>query len=131
MLKKAALATGAVFLLLGILGFVPGLTSGDDNKLLGIFAVDALHNLVHILSGIAFLVASQRADWSRLTFKVMAVVYGLVTLLGFMAGDGAILGLINTNGSDNLLHLVLTAAFAYFGFVAPADRETSNTTIKV
>lgn len=128
MLKKAALAVGVVFLLIGVLGFIPGITS--DGKLLGLFAVDGLHNLVHILSGAAFLAASQRADWSRLAFKVMAVVYGLVTLLGFMTGEGEILGLIPTNGMDNLLHLLLTAAFVYFGFIAPADRD-NNTTVRV
>jgi len=130
MLKKAALVVGVVFLLLGLLGFIPALT--PDGKVLGLFAVNGLHNMVHILSGVAFLVASQRSDWSSLTFKVMGVVYALVTVLGFLAGDGgSILGLIIVNTNDNFLHLVLTAAFLYFGFGVPAGRDTTNPTIKV
>ena len=105
MLKKAALATGVVFLLIGILGFVPALTPGD--KLLGIFMVGGIHNAIHMLSGIAAVAASRRSDWSRLFFKVMGVVYALVTVLGFIAGDGgSILGLFIVNTNDNFLHLV-------------------------
>lgn len=128
MLKKAAMAVGVVFLLIGVLGFVPGITVDSDGvkKLLGLFQVDAVHNLVHIASGLAFLAASQRADWSKMAFQVFGVVYALVTLVGFMVGDGgSVLGLFHVNTMDNLLHLVLTAAFLYLGFGVPADREKS------
>ena len=129
MLKKAALATGVVFLLIGILGFVDPFVS-DDSKLLGIFLVDGVHNMVHILSGLAFLAASQREDWSSLLFKVMGVVYALVTVLGFIAGNGGeVLGLIPVNTNDNILHLVLSTAFLYLGFGVPAARN--NTTLRV
>ena len=129
MLKKAALATGVVFLLIGILGFVPAFVS--DSKLLGIFQVNGIHNAVHLLSGIAFLAASQRTDWSSMLFKIMGVVYALVTVLGFIAGDGgSILGLIPVNTNDNFLHLVLSAAFLYLGFGVPAARD-NNTTVRV
>lgn len=131
MLKKAALATGIVFLLIGILGFVPGITTSDTHLLLGIFRVDAAHNLVHIISGIAFLAASSRNDYSSLLFKIMGIVYALVTVLGFLVGSGnAILGLIHVNTADNFLHLVLAVAFLYFGFGVPAA-ETNNTTVRV
>lgn len=128
MLKKAAMVVGAVFLLIGILGFVPGVTVDSDGvkKLLGIFQVDAVHNLVHIVSGLAALAASQRVDWSRLFFQAMGVVYALVTVVGFMVGDGgSVLGLFHVNVADNLLHLVLAAAFLYLGFGVPAERENA------
>lgn len=126
MLRKAAMAVGIVFLLIGVLGFTP-LAFEDDGarKLLGLFEVDTIHNLVHIISGLAFLAASQKAAWSRLAFQVMAVVYGLVTIIGFIMGDGHVLGLFHVNGADNILHLVLTAAFIYFGFVAKDDHRDS------
>ncbi|HEX8227053.1 MAG TPA: DUF4383 domain-containing protein [Candidatus Saccharimonadales bacterium] len=121
MLRKAALATGIVFLLIGLLGFVDAFT--PDGKLLGLFLVDGTHNFVHLLSGLAAVIASQRADWSRLFFKVMGVVYGLVTVLGFLAGDGGqVLGLFHVNTADNFLHLILSAAFLYLGFGKGADR---------
>lgn len=118
MLKKAAMAVGAVFLVIGIGGFLPFLVF--DSKLLGIFLVDGTHNLVHILSGLVFLAASQKGAWSRLAFQVFGVVYALVTVVGFMVGDGgSVLGLFHVNVADNLLHLVLTAAFLYLGFGTP------------
>lgn len=129
MLKKAALATGVVFLLIGVLGFVPAFVSND--KLLGIFLVSGVHNLVHILSGAVAIYAAKRTDWSSLYFKVMGVVYLLVMILGFIAGDGgSILGLFHVNTNDNVLHLVLAAAFLYLGFGVPAER-TNNTTVRV
>lgn len=125
MLKKAALATGIVFLLIGILGFVPGITTAD-NKLLGIFLVDGVHNLVHILSGLAALAASTRRDWSKLFFQIMGVVYALVTVLGFMAGTGgSVLGLFHVNMADNLLHLVLAGAFLYLGFATKDGHDST------
>lgn len=126
MLKKAATVVGAVFLLIGIAGFIPGLTVESEGvrKLLGLFEVDAVHNLVHILSGLAFLAAAQKERWSRTAFQVFGVVYALVTVLGFLGGNqGEVLGLIPVNTADNLLHLVLTAAFLYLGFGTPADRH--------
>lgn len=124
MLRKAATAFGVVFILIGILGFVPGIT--QDNELLGIFRVDAIHNLVHILSGVAALIASSRSDWSRLYFQVFAVVYGLVTLWGLF--DHNVLGFIHVDSEDNVLHLVITLATAYLGYFYrdPAGRDASN-----
>jgi hypothetical protein len=57
---------------------------------------------------------------------VLGVVYGLVTILGFLTGDGKILGLISVNGADNLLHLVLTALFLFVGLKKPAGAMSSN-----
>lgn len=124
MLKKAAMAVGAVFVVIGIGGFLPFLVF--DEKLLGLFLVDATHNLVHILSGLVFLAASQKERWSRLAFQVFGVVYALVTVVGFMVGDGgSVLGLFRVNLMDNLLHLVLAAAFLYLGFGTP-ERESAT-----
>jgi hypothetical protein len=114
-----------VFLLIGLLGFVDAFT--PDGKLLGLFLVDGVHNMVHILSGLAAIVASQKWDWSKTFFKVMGVVYGLVTVLGFLAGDGgSVLGLFHVNTMDNLLHLVLSAAFLYLGFGKGANRGAAK-----
>ncbi|HSH56049.1 MAG TPA: DUF4383 domain-containing protein [Candidatus Limnocylindrales bacterium] len=128
MLKKAAMATGVVFLLIGVLGFTPlAFESEGVKKLLGLFQVDAVHNLVHILSGIVFLAASQTERFARTAFQVFGVVYALVTLIGFMVGDGGtVLGLFHVNTLDNLLHLVLAAAFLYLGFGVPADRRANS-----
>ena len=118
MLKKAALAFGVVFVLIGILGFVPALApvNADGMPLLvGLFMVSTLHNLIHLASGVAALAASRTESYSKLYFKVFGVVYALVTLIGFVQGD-TVLGLIHVNLADNLLHTVIAAASLYLGF---------------
>lgn len=126
MLKKAAMAVGAVFLLIGVAGFIPGITS--ESQLLGIFRVDATHNLVHILSGLVFLAVAQNGRWARIAFQVFGVVYALVTVIGFMVGvDNTVLGLFHVDMADNVLHLFLAAAFLYLGFVYPdSDRHDAH-----
>ena len=121
MLKKAAMAVGAVFVVIGIAGFIPGLT--NESQLLGIFRVDGTHNMVHILSGLVFLAASQNGKWARMAFQVFGVVYALVTIIGFMVGvDNTVLGLFHVDLADNILHLFLAATFLYLGFAYPERR---------
>lgn len=118
--SKIIQAVGVVFLLIGVLGFI-------SDPILGIFDTDLLHNLVHILSGVAALVLGKNEDGATLYGKVFAVVYGLVTVLGFLlpGGEGSILGLLPVNMADNVLHLLLTAVFAYVGFV-PTKRTAAT-----
>lgn len=119
MIKKLAWLFAVVFVLVGVLGFVPGVTS--NGHLLGLFEVDTVHNLVHLLTGILFgISAMMGAKAASGFFKLFGVVYLLVALLGFFF-DGAVLGLINTNGADNWLHLVLGLVIAGVGFGVKAD----------
>lgn len=105
---------GIVFLAVGILGFVPGITS--NGHLLGIFEVDALHNVIHLLSGIIALVVAFRSDMAaRMYFKVFGVIYLIVTIVGFVHGS-SVLGLIGVNMADNLLHLVISVLALWIGF---------------
>ena len=129
MVRKVALIFGVVLLAVGLLGFVPALT--PDGRLLGIFAVDTLHNLVHVatgLAGIGAYVAGSRA--SRVYFQVFGVVYAIVTLVGFLQGD-TVLGLIPVNVADNLLHLAITALALYLGFAAPVDEVVTTDSSRV
>ncbi|MFZ2887170.1 MAG: DUF4383 domain-containing protein [Minisyncoccia bacterium] len=112
MVQTLAWVFGVVLTLVGILGFVPGVTT--DMMLLGIFHVDMLHSIVHILSGLAALAAAWGMYSSRLYFQVFGVVYGLVAILGFVTG-GALL--FETNMADNLLHVVIAAVALYAGFM--------------
>jgi hypothetical protein len=118
-LKKVAWVFGIVFVLIGLLGFVPALNPGG--LLLGIFQVNAFHNLVHIVSGIAAIAAAMGGVYyAKLYFKVFGVVYGLVTVLGFLTGNG-LFGLIPVNMADNLLHLVIAASSLYLGFMGSKE----------
>lgn len=114
MIKKLSWIFAVVFLLVGILGFVPGITS--DGHLLGIFQVDTLHNIIHLVSGLVFLYAATAgAGMARTVFKVFGVVYALVAVIGLVQGD-TVLGLIGTNMADHVLHVVLAVVILYVGF---------------
>ena len=102
---------GVVFLVIGVLGFVPGITS--NGHLLGIFEVDTIHNIIHIVSGIAAL--AMAGSSAMLFFKGFGVVYLIVTIVGFLQGD-TVLNIIGVNMADNLLHLVVSLAALYIGF---------------
>jgi len=119
MLKKLAMLFGIVFVLVGLLGFVPGVTT-DSGLLLGIFQVSPLHNTIHLLSGIAALLAvgGKSEDYAQLYFRVFGVVYALVAIDGFVQGT-TVLGLFDINMADNWLHTVLAVAILGIGFGVP------------
>ena len=122
MIKKLAIVFGVVFVAIGVLGFIPGVTTADG-KLLGIFQVSTLHNIIHLLSGIAALIAASEAAYSRLYFRVFGVVYALVAIIGWLQGN-TVLGLIDVNLADNILHTVLAIAISAIGYGLPAVDET-------
>ncbi len=103
MVKKFAVIFGAVLLLVGVLGFVPGVTN-DSNMLLGIFHVNTLYNIIHLLSGaIALYVGMTSNKASKTYFQIFGVIYALVAVLGFVYGDNDILGLIASNMANTWL----------------------------
>lgn len=107
-----ALVFGLLFLLAGIAGYVPQLAKGS--LLLGYFQVNAMHNMVHIFTGIVAIFASIKGSASRLFFQAFGVIYGLVAVLGFMHGE--IAGM-PVNMADNWLHAVIALVSLYLGFV--------------
>jgi uncharacterized protein DUF4383 len=118
MAKSLGMLFGIVFLAIGILGFVPGVTK--DEMLLGIFHVNAAHSIVHIVSGAIFLFASMSgAGAARLWFQVFGAIYAIVAVLGFMNGDKPILGLISSSMPNTWLHVVLAVVMLLIGFASP------------
>ena len=115
MLKKIGLAFGVIFVLVGLAGYVPALT--PDGKLLGVFAVNGAHNIVHILTGvIALAIALASPANMSMFFKIFGVVYALVAVLGFFAGDQPLLGIIAHNAADMWLHVLIAAVTLWIGF---------------
>ena len=122
MLKTAAIIFGIVFLLVGVLGFVPGITTGQ--MLLGIFHVNAVHNIVHLLSGaVALITGLTSTAAARMYFRVFGIIYALVAILGFFTGDGLLLGLISHNTADMWLHVLIAIVALALGF---AVHDTST-----
>ena len=114
MAKTLAWAFGIVLTAVGILGFVPGVTS-TDGLLLGIFQVDAVHSIIHIVTGLIGIYVAMSGSYVSLYFKVFGVVYALVTVVGFLQGS-TVMGLILVNMADNVLHLVVALVALWAGF---------------
>lgn len=110
-----AQVVGAVLTLVGVAGFLTG-------GMLLIFGINALHNVVHLLSGVLGLAAGFYAggQWSRYYNQGFGVVYLLVTALGFVAPAALTASLLAINPADNFLHLALGIVLAGVGFGVPS-----------
>ena len=132
----AAAAVGAVFLLVGILGFIPGITSDYDTMefaghesnamLLGIFKVSILHNIVHLLFGVAGL-AMSRADSTAKSFLIGGgAIYLVLWLYGLLIDKDSEANFVPLNTADDWLHFVLGLGMIGLG-VALGRRAVSRT----
>ena len=109
---------GALFLLGGVLAFVPGVTK--DGMYFGFFMVNTAHNLMHIASGAMFLIASSLgARPARLWFQIFGTFYAALAAVGFVVGDGLIFGLIMNSPFDSWGHAGLALIMLLIGFRAP------------
>ena len=132
--QSLAALTGAVFLAVGVLGFIPGITThygdlafagdGSDAKLLGIFQVSILHNIVHLLYGIAGLALARTWEGARTFLIGGGVVYLALWILGIVGGADW----VPTNSADNWLHFVLGVGMVALGFVATRGRAAAPRT---
>ena len=114
---------GIVFILVAILGFVQGGMSMEADpelapKVLGLFPVNVLHNLVHLAFGIWGLVAARSFTGAVSYAKIAGVLYLVLAGLGFIAPTT--FGLIPIGGNDIWLHVLLGAVLAGVGFTAKA-----------
>jgi hypothetical protein len=123
MLKTWAWIFAIVFILIGILGFVPGITTADGH-LLGVFEVDTMHNIAHLITGlVALFVAFGSGRSQRLFFQIFGWLYLATTLIGFVQGD-TVLGLISANMADHFLHLAITIVSLWLGYGRRTRAET-------
>jgi len=121
-LQAAALIFGAIYLAAGVLGFIPSLGGSDtqtDRALFGIFQVNLLHNVVHVVIGVAGLAATSSLANARTFCKLVGVILLLLGVIGTGAPNP--FGLLYLGQADIGLHLVSGAVLAYFGFVAPVS----------
>jgi len=118
MVSTFARVFGVIFVLVGVLGFVPAATS--DGMLLGLFPVNAVHNIVHILLGLWGLLAAGTLTGAVGYFKAVTVIYALLAVLGLIPATQNLFGLAPIHGNNVWLHGVLALAAAYFGFGPPA-----------
>jgi hypothetical protein len=117
-LKTVMLALGVFYVAIGILGFVPGVT--NDGLLIGIFAVNALHNIVHIALGAALIWGSRTAN--NMVNQVLAVVFAVLVVGSFIA---PIVEQVPLNPPDTALHLVSALITGYYGFMRKPAMTTA------
>jgi predicted membrane channel-forming protein YqfA (hemolysin III family) len=118
---------GIVFLIVGVAGFIPVITPAHEHPnlsievgsgmVLGLFPVNALHNVIHLGFGVWGLFASVSVRASRHFAQAVAIIYALLTVLGLIPATSTTFGLVPIYGHDVWLHALLAAVAAYFGFV--------------
>lgn len=132
LLQTVALAVAATFVLVGIAGFIPGITSdygnlgfagtGSTAKLLGIFQVSILHNLVHLAFGLVGLVMARTIPGARTYLVGGGAVYLVLWLYGLFISDTSDVNVVPMNTADDWLHLALGLSMLALGLVlAPRD----------
>lgn len=134
--QKAALATGAVFLLVGVLGFIPGITTNydqltfaghhSDAALLGIFNVSVLHNLVHLAFGVAGIALARTFKSARNYLVVGGGVYLVLFVYGLVIDHDSSANFVPVNDGDNWLHLALSIAMIALGVALGRTREDTG-----
>jgi hypothetical protein len=125
-----ALAIGAVYTLVGLLGFfVTGLENfaAETDKTLVGFEINPLHNLVHLAIGLAGLALWRRLDTARTYGWLLAAGYGLAFVYGLFAAGNSDINFLSINGPDNGLHLVSAVAGLAIA-LWPADRTVPGRT---
>jgi len=131
-IQRAAGIVGATFLLVGIAGFIPGVTQnlsdielvGHESpaELLGLFRVNILHNIVHLLFGLVGLWAAKRVDLSKAFLVGGGLTYLALWLYGTVIDLESEANFVSLNTADNWLHLALGAGMVLLGLVVPGRR---------
>lgn len=106
---------------LGLAGYAPGLVTDQHDghgMLLGLFAVNQLHNVAHIIFGLWGLAAMRSAGGSLMYARGVAIIYALLAVLGLVYNDGDALGLLPLHGNDVYLHGAIALVAAYFGWMS-------------
>jgi hypothetical protein len=138
-LATAALVTGIVFLLVGIAGFIPGITTNYDEmtfagheseaELLGIFQISILHNIVHLAFGVAGIAAARAARASQSSYSFLmygGLIYFALFVYGLFSHGETGANFVPLNEADNVLHLALSVGMIGVAVALRDRRETSS-----
>ncbi|MGW0159354.1 DUF4383 domain-containing protein [Mycobacterium sp. NPDC003323] len=135
LVQKAAIAVGVVFLLVGILGFIPGITAHYDQltfaghhseaALLGIFNVSVLHNLVHLAFGIAGIALARTFNTARGYLIGGGAIYLVLFIYGLVIDQHSAMNFVPVNDADNWLHLGLALGMLGLGAILGRRHENS------
>lgn len=125
--QRASWYFGFIFILIGVLGFVPGITANYDALyfsgytseavLLGVFQVSILHNIVHLLFGFLGLIMARTHSLARIYLLGGGIVYLLLFLYGLIVPHHSEGNFVPVNVADNWLHLVLGVVMVGLGLL--------------
>ena len=130
-----ALIAGLLFVLVGAAAFVPGLVTlhvsvthhltieQNEGDLFDIFAVNVVHNIVHIAFGAWGTLASRNLDAAIVYARSVAFIYAIFVFMGLVPQLSTALGVVPLHGNDIWLHALVAAAAAYFGFLRHTDTD--------
>lgn len=136
--SRASLIVGLAFLLVGVLGFIPGVTTdfgemagaGHESMamLFGVFQVSVLHNLLHLAFGVVGVLASRSTAAARSFLLVGGVAYLALWVYGLVTSETSSANFVPLNTADDWLHLVLGLGMVLLGVVMPrrASRGTAT-----
>ncbi|QTJ67242.1 DUF4383 domain-containing protein [Rhodococcus sp. ZPP] len=138
--QAASLVLGAVFLLVGILGFIPGVTSNLDQlagaghdsgaMLVGLFQVSVLHNIVHIVFGVAGIAAARLASAAGIYLLLGGFIYLGLWVFGLVIDKDESANFIPLNSADDWLHFTLGAGMIMLGILLTrGSRAAARTNI--
>ena len=135
-IQQVAALVGAVFLIVGIAGFIPGITTNYSGlsfaghsanaELLGIFKVSVLHNLVHLLFGVAGLALARSFDGARGFLIGGGAIYLVLWLYGMLISHASAADFVPIDTPDNWLHFVLGAAMLGLGAALGRERPPAR-----
>jgi hypothetical protein len=134
--QNLAMLLGGVFLLVGIAGFIPGITqdydeltnfSGEGAELLGIFGINIIENIVHLAFGLVGLAMARTPTGARTFLLGGGVVYLVIWIYGLLIDLDGDANFIGVNDAGNWLHLALGVAMIVGGIVTTRGRMTTTT----
>ena len=133
-MQKVATVVAAVFLLVGVLGFIPGITTDYDTmtfashdshaKLLGIFEVSVLHNVVHLLFGVVGLLLARTWNGARSFLIGGGIIYLVLWVYGLVVDKESAANFVPVNNADNWLHLLLGLGMVALGLALGRSDDT-------
>jgi hypothetical protein len=139
-IQTAATVASVVFIAVGVLGFIPGITTDfdtitfaghdSDAMLLGIFQVSVLHNIVHLLFGVVGLALARTAAGARNFLIGGGLVYLLLWVYGLVVDESSDANFVPLNDADDWLHLVLAAGMILLGLLLGRSLPARNRSVR-
>ncbi|MGF3054970.1 DUF4383 domain-containing protein [Microbacterium sp. YY-01] len=130
-LQKISMTIGIVIVLLGVAGFIPGITRGIDQLavtgngseayIFTVFRVSVVHNVVHIVAGVLGIVCAMRPRSSRQFLLWGAAFFVVLWIFGLYAVGHPEVNFLAINPADNWLHIGLAAVMAASGLIISRD----------